>query len=237
MAAGDVQVFFDAGTFGAGRGGHSHSDTLSIVARRGPEEILIDAGTYTYVGDPEWRNRFRGSAAHNTIRVDGRDQAETAGPFGWRSKPDVALHRWTSDEAHDYAVAGCRYDEVLLRRSVFLLKREQLLFVLDRVEASGEQLIEQFWNFAAPGQESSLAIAGEVKITREQSWRSPALGRKEPSFQVRAALRATSPAEIAAALDLSGTRPVKSLYISHTADGCTMTCAAGTEITIQIPAL
>lgn len=223
MAAGDVQVFFDAGTFGAGRGGHSHSDALSLIARRGKQEILIDAGTYTYVGDPEWRDRFRSSSAHNTIRVNGRDQAETAGPFGWRTKPGVELLHWASDEAHDYAVAECRYDGVVLRRSVFLLKPEQLLFVLDHVEAPGEPLIEQFWNFAAPGDESCLTMAGEVEITRHQSWRSRALGRKEPSFQVRAALRAASPAEIAAVLDLSGAAAVQSLYIRHTANSYTLT--------------
>ena len=65
----------DAGPFGALHSGHSHSDTLSIIVRSGDEEILIDPGTYTYTGEPEWRDWFRGSSAHNTIRIDGLDQA------------------------------------------------------------------------------------------------------------------------------------------------------------------
>ena len=62
-------MLVDAGPFGRGSGGHSHSDTLSLVLRIGPEELLIDSGTYSYLGDPAARERFRSSAAHNTIRV------------------------------------------------------------------------------------------------------------------------------------------------------------------------
>ena len=57
-----------------GSGGHSHSDTLSLVVTSGDHEVLIDSGTYSYM-DPEWRELFRGSSAHNTIRIDGLDQA------------------------------------------------------------------------------------------------------------------------------------------------------------------
>src|SRR5438477_8622030 len=86
MACGKVHVVIKAGPFGEGSGGHSHSDILSLVARTGDREILIDPGTYTYVADPIERDRFRGSAAHNTIRIDGRDQAIPAGPFRWHEK-------------------------------------------------------------------------------------------------------------------------------------------------------
>ena len=40
------------------------------------EETLIDPGTYTYVGDPAWRNRFRGTAAHNTIASYAKREGE-----------------------------------------------------------------------------------------------------------------------------------------------------------------
>ena len=36
---------------------------------------MLDPGRYTYAeGDPNWRHWFRGTAAHNTVTVDGRDQ-------------------------------------------------------------------------------------------------------------------------------------------------------------------
>src|SRR5260370_30097177 len=71
MTSGETQVIVDAGPFGIGSAGHSHSDTVSILIRIGVEDILIDPGTYIYVADPAERNAFRGSGAHNTIRVNG----------------------------------------------------------------------------------------------------------------------------------------------------------------------
>ena len=96
MASGDVQLVIKAGPFGEGSGGHSHSDVLSLTARVGGREILIDPGTFTYVADPVERNRFRGSAAHNTVRIDGRDQAVPGGPFRWNDKPSVKVRQWTT---------------------------------------------------------------------------------------------------------------------------------------------
>src|SRR5260370_33757987 len=87
MTSGDVQLAIKAGPFGEGSGGHSHSDVLSVMAWLGAREILIDPGTYTYVADTAERNRFRGSSAHNTVRIDYRDQAVPAGPFRWTAKP------------------------------------------------------------------------------------------------------------------------------------------------------
>jgi hypothetical protein len=84
---GDVHAIVDAGPFGALHSGHSHSDTLSIVLRSGGEEILIDPGTYTYTGEPEWRDWFRGASAHNTIRIDGRDQASWLALFVGPTSP------------------------------------------------------------------------------------------------------------------------------------------------------
>ena len=81
MACADRQILFDAGGFAPEAGGHSHSDALSLIVRQGDQELLIDPGTYAYVGDAHLRNWFRGSAAHNTIRIGGRDQATPAGPF------------------------------------------------------------------------------------------------------------------------------------------------------------
>ena len=195
MASEGSQCIIDAGSFGPFRGGHSHADTLSIVARSGSEELLIDPGTYTYVGDPKWRDMFRGTAAHNTIRLQGLDQAEPAGAFGWRNPPQVTLQAWHSDEHQDYLDADCRYREFRHRRRVCFLK-PQLLFILDEIE--GDEIdAEQFWHttgriemltpgcFALTGGGTLvLALAGAtVDLTEggEFGWRSRAFGSKEPT--------------------------------------------------------
>src|SRR5579864_8653154 len=69
MESGDRHILIDAGPFGPGSAGHSHSDTLSMVVRSGREWLLIDPGTFTYAGDPAGRAFFRGTSAHNTVRV------------------------------------------------------------------------------------------------------------------------------------------------------------------------
>ena len=73
------QLFIDAGPQGALTAGHGHADALSIQLITDGRPILIDPGTFCYVC-PE-RDRFRGTAAHNTLQVDGRDQAQPERPL------------------------------------------------------------------------------------------------------------------------------------------------------------
>ena len=65
------QLLIDAGPLGAGSGGHGHADALSICLVRDGRNLLIDPGTFEYVGDSDERARWRGTGAHNTMQVDG----------------------------------------------------------------------------------------------------------------------------------------------------------------------
>ena len=148
MQAGDTQLIADAGPMGPGGAGHSHADALSFVLRRGEEDLLIDAGTFTYVGDAKWRNWFRGTAAHNTIRIDGLDQATPLGPFRWADKPEVAINAWRTDSEEDFLDAVCRYRGLEHRRRILFAKPDTI-FVLDEVEQAccgPQHLLEQFWH-------------------------------------------------------------------------------------------
>jgi hypothetical protein len=82
----DAHLIFDCGGLGMLTGGHAHADALSIVLFSGGRQLLADPGTFVYNGSPEWRNYFRSTRAHNTVVVDGRDQAETGGTFRWKEK-------------------------------------------------------------------------------------------------------------------------------------------------------
>jgi hypothetical protein len=208
---GDVQVIFDAGPFGADGGGHSHADTLSLLLRCGPEEVLIDPGTYTYVGSAEWRRRFRGTAMHNTVRIDGLDQAEGAGPFGWRKQPEVRL----VEVAADVAVGECRYDGFMHRRTV-MWERPSRLTVIDEVEGpAGEHRIEQFWHAGAPVVQvgpCTVRVGGRAVFTMEHmvsvveggewGWRSPVLGVKEEAQVVVMTVRGELPVRLRAEVEI-----------------------------------
>jgi hypothetical protein len=218
MDAASVHIVVDAGGFGPGNAGHSHADALSLVAHAHGEEILIDPGTYTYVGDPAWRDRFRGTAAHNTVRVNGRDQAVPSGPFRWSEPPQVAINRFASTPTEDYLDATARYGGYEHRRRVLFVKPD-LLFVLDEIDgASGEHDVEQFWHAGGPvralgaaafaiRQGPVLALASSEGVSlaegNEHAWRSTALGAKAPSPVVRVSRAGPFPARFAALLDFS----------------------------------
>ena len=68
---------------------HAHADALSLELRHDGVPLLVDPGTYCYHGEPEWRTYFRSTVAHNTIEVDGNDQAVSGGPFLWTSHADA----------------------------------------------------------------------------------------------------------------------------------------------------
>ena len=80
-------LFFDAGPHGlAPLDAHAHADALSVSFHAGEDEVIVDPGTYRYHSGGVWRDRFRSTAAHATIEIDGEDQSRIAGPFLWRSR-------------------------------------------------------------------------------------------------------------------------------------------------------
>ncbi len=217
MESGDVHLVADAGPFGKGGAGHSHSDTLSLVLRRGEEDLLIDGGTYTYVASAEWRDWFRGSAAHNTVRVDGQNQATPGGPFRWTDKPEIQLLGWTTAADCDFLAAVCRYRGFEhLRRIQFV--KPSLVVVVDEIAGPpGEHLIEQFWHSGevvktvSPrsyrlGRSTRLSLShnAEASTGGENGWRSRAMGSKEPAAVICASIRTTLPVQLTAAIDLDG---------------------------------
>ena len=215
-----IQLIADTGPFGPGTAGHSHSDTLSFVLRRDGEDILIDPGTYTYVADPLWRDRFRGTAAHNTIRINGFDQAIPRGPFAWQSRPDVEVLGWESSPSWDILTAACSYAGFRHQRKIVFNKTALWIIVLDRVEGPpGEHRSEQFWHFGEKVQQRSAScfqVGKKTLISFETNsephlfeagdygWLSPALGAKEPAPILSIEHRATLPASLATIIDLSG---------------------------------
>lgn len=213
MESGSAQVIVDAGRFGPFASGHSHSDTLSIIVRRSETELLVDPGTYTYVAEPRWRDWFRGSAAHSTIRIDGLDQGTIEGPFRWSSRPQVNVRRWESGPERDVLDAVCEYRGLSHRRQVVFAKPD-VVFVLDTVEGpAGEHLVEQFWHPAGPVAGISareFSIGGDARLLLtldaecEEAWISPAPGKRVTATAIKLAVRGRLPLRIGAAIVLAG---------------------------------
>jgi len=197
MTAGPHHVVIDAGPFGPWGAGHSHADTLSLVVRSGDDEILIDPGAYTYVADPSWRDWFRGTAAHNTVRIDGKNQAAPAGPFRWTEQPHVEVRAWSSTPAADELDAVCRIRGGFShRRRVRFLKPALLLVVDEILGLPGERLIEQFWHLGSPEARRRLVL--EEPVEELAGWRSPVFTVKEPVPTLCVRRRARLPVTLAA---------------------------------------
>jgi len=201
MTAADRHIVADAGPFGTWGSGHSHSDTLSLVVRAGQRDILIDPGTYTYVGDAKWREWFRGSSAHNTVRVDTLDQAAPMGPFRWTQQPLTRIDQWLSDSGRDFLDAQCIYREFTHRRRIQFVKPNLILIVDDISGPPGEHHIEQFWH---PGsQEAQACLVVSEPAEAIDGWRSPVFADKQPSLALRIHRRCSLPACFAAAIKLA----------------------------------
>lgn len=74
--------------------GHAHADTLSFELSLHGRRVVVNGGTSTYSAGEE-RHRQRGTAAHATVEVDGRDSSEMWGAFRVARRAHV----------HDVAVA------------------------------------------------------------------------------------------------------------------------------------
>lgn len=156
---------------------HGHADALSVEVRHDGVELLVDPGTYCYHGEPEWRSYFRSTRAHNTIEVDGQDQAVEAGPFMWSTHADAVVDRdetrpdgggrlWS---AHHTGYA--RLDAALCHaREVVLDPAAGTLRVTDTVTGSREHRMRLFWHLG-PAVEADLADGVAVLAWRGRDGR------------------------------------------------------------------
>jgi uncharacterized heparinase superfamily protein len=87
--------------------GHAHADTLSFEMSLNGRRVVVNSGTSTYAAGEE-RLRQRGTAAHNTVVMDGRNSSEVWGGFrvARRARPlsaslDADGRRITVKGAHD----------------------------------------------------------------------------------------------------------------------------------------
>jgi len=177
-----------------GDGGHGHYDALSVEAYGHGHPLVVDPGRYTYAeGSPNWRHWFKGTAAHNTLSVDGLDQQ----PYR-RGKPKGPL--MSSRLLDRQSVDGVDlvrgeatspvYDAVHRRTVAFVAGEYWLVF--DSVRADGPHDYALRWHLAAdPAPEASwraesharvttptvhLELAGPAHVSVEEGWVSTLYG-------------------------------------------------------------
>ena len=147
-ASTDSHLVFDFGGLGMLTGGHSHADSLSVSLFSRGKDLLVDPGTFVYNGAPDWRRHFRSTAAHNTVTVDGQDQAAMAGTFRWSSGLEWRGSRRTGlpvdyaeGEHHGYEPLGITH-----RRAVVQVPGEYWI-LLDELRGAGSHNFDFHFHF------------------------------------------------------------------------------------------
>ncbi len=150
----EVRIVADAGRLGyLSIAAHGHADALSFTLSAAGEELLIDPGTFAYHTQKQWRDYFRGTSAHNTVRIDGQDQSIGAGNFLWLSHAPVRVLEFVSTAQFDRLVAehdGYRRlaDPTTHRRELLLDRVTRAVTVVDELFCRASHTVEMFWHFA-----------------------------------------------------------------------------------------
>lgn len=201
---GRSHLVFDAGRHGYLNGGHAHADALALTLSLDGRPLLVDSGTATYTMDPETRDHFRSSQAHNTVTLDGRSQSRPAGPFHWRSSVDAAAGRVVLGTAFDYFEGRIALGEGLRHERSILSLDGDCCVIADRIAGTGIHEAAVHWHVAPEwhatheraggirlvhrdGGEARLALTGaRIEMVRADAagrigWVSPVYGRTVPA--------------------------------------------------------
>lgn len=216
-----LSLAVDAGPLGAAQGGHGHADALSVCVTADGCDWLGDPGTFTYTGSRAARDQFRGTRAHNTMAVDGTDQAEPVEPFAWRRFPEVRVDRWLVGETFDLLEAFhdgyMRLASPVRHRRIVFFVKDRFWLVVDAAQGEGYHALEISWHglpsrVALDGSARALASGASgsfaVLPVQDTHWSvelvaaawSPNYGVTESRQVLRCSARAELPAEFATLL-------------------------------------
>jgi len=196
-------VTFNAGTY---RTSHSDLDALGITMYSNGLTVLPTSGLYTYTEEPELEY-YHGTRSHNTVVVDGKDQAEGSAEAGTHGSVDGST--WASGVSKLYA-------GVVHHRTVVIL-RQGVVLVLDELDSASSHEYTQTWHLgptevpSASGVNVTATADGHATLAITQAspagmmlqsfhgstdplqgWYSSSYGSQEPSWALQYTRTGTS---------------------------------------------
>lgn len=147
--ASDSRLIFDCGALGPDSNpAHGHCDVLSYELSLYGQRVVTDTGVSTYERGPD-RDYERSTAAHNTIRIDGEDQAEVWASFRVGRRPRVGGIE--AEEVNGYRIArgahfGYQRRGVVHARAIVLTPARAWV-VIDVLTGRGTHSVESFIHF------------------------------------------------------------------------------------------
>jgi Heparinase II/III-like protein/Heparinase II/III N-terminus len=211
-----------------GDGGHGHYDLLSVEIAAGGRPLVLDPGRYTYSEEPpNLRRWFKGTAAHNTVCVDGLDQT----PYR-RGRPEEAVAEGrllgrVTRPGIDLLAGEARspvYEAVHTRVIAFVDDRWWI--VEDRLRGEREHRYDLRFHLSpeAVGQTSlggsavrapgfGLVFAPGAALGLERGWVAPEYGTKLEAPVVSAAVEGVEAAFVTLVVPLAADDPLPTLTV------------------------
>ena len=225
-------LIFDCGPLGPDyQPGHGHCDVLSYELSLHGRRVVVDTGVSTYEPCAE-RHYERSTSAHNTVRVDGEEQAEIWASFRVGRRPKVGALE--GGVVRDFCfVRGAHYAYqsrgVVHSRTIVLTPR-RCWVVIDLLSGKGQHEVESFIHFhPAVSLESSnraagvdfgrawvmsfgdyrycLATFGGGDLQQQQTWYAPEFGLRQRRTTLHWRWGGELPATLVYALSPAGERP------------------------------
>jgi len=229
LRRGSQRLTMDVGPLGyLSIAAHGHADALAVTLSAGGRELIVDPGTASYYGRPEWRAVHRGTRAHPTVCVDGVDQAVPGGSFYWSRRAattirSVHLESGIVDAEHD----GYRRlaDPVVHRRWLIAPPSDETVVVVDVIDGLSVHDVVVSWPLhpeldAIPTRDGhlvsrdgapvlQLCYAATSSFQTEQvradpdsqlGWWSDRLEARTPAWLLGVRCRATAPVAILSVL-------------------------------------
>ena len=163
-------LIFDCGPLGAGN--HGHLDLLSFEAYAYGTPLIVDPGRYTYdeSGPVNWRVRFRSTAAHNTVLVDGRNQTR----YEWKKnrykisgpEPDREIKAFIHKPGLDYLHGVARSHEypVVHERKVLFINGEYWVIV-DLLRATESHTYDLLFHLSPSAQDRVSVMVSDNTLS------------------------------------------------------------------------
>ena len=163
--AGPAYLICDCAEVGPGYlPGHAHADTLSFELSLAGTRVLVNSGISEYGSQTE-RQRQRGTAAHNTVTIDGQNSSETWAGFRVARRAHAQLCDASYDGA---AVIEGRHDGYARLPG---RNRHTRRWILDRQSLRIEDRISGAFRRAEarlhlhPAIDAHISTPGKVKLT------------------------------------------------------------------------
>lgn len=154
-------------------GGHCQPDNGTFDLYAGGRNLMPDAGSYIYSGDPENRAWFRQTKVHQTLTLNNEN-----------TKYEPKLLRWQPGNDLDFlAVENKSYENLTHRRAVFFVEKRYFI-VVDEATGNGTGDVEIHFQLA-PGNVFFDYENSMVYTTFDRGWNVLVQTFKQQNVQLK----------------------------------------------------